>query len=299
MSYLSDTIHELDVNTRILYNRTTTQIGLAAFCAGDYKGALSFLSDLYARGPRIKELLAQGVVNAWLTDAETAESKRRMYPYHLHINMDFLDAAHLIAAMLVEIPVIAEMGLQSQRRVASKFFRRLYANFVERSTNANIVPSIDTPRDAILCAAYNLSTGNWQRAVELIMDIKVLWSTALYTDSAENSKNLLIQQLKLASLKAYLLSGVNTYRSITLSTFEQKFELDKATIKQIINSSAYTEVIHAAWDSSSPNAATDPCLILSKNSTQANHRAALQFVDKLQSLQSTLSHLHQPHSYRR
>ena len=63
MSHVQDNINDADIRTRILFNRTSAQLGLCAFRCGETRQALDCLSDLYLSN-RTKELLAQGITSS-------------------------------------------------------------------------------------------------------------------------------------------------------------------------------------------------------------------------------------------
>lgn len=60
MSHLQESIHNADIGTQIIYNRTMVQLGLCAFRKGQMEDAHQALTDIQS-GNRARELLAQGM----------------------------------------------------------------------------------------------------------------------------------------------------------------------------------------------------------------------------------------------
>ena len=174
MSHLQETVYSMDVGTQILYNRAVVQLGLCAFRSGLIKEAQSTLQDIFAT-QRVKELLAQGVHQPrfqTLTPEQEKAEKQRQLPFHMHINTELLEAAFLVSSMLVEIPMLASIDLEEQKRKAiSKPFRRLL-DFADRQV---FTGPPESTRDHIMQASKALQQGQWEQCRDLIQDIKI-WS---------------------------------------------------------------------------------------------------------------------------
>jgi translation initiation factor 3 subunit C len=140
MCHLQDTIHLSDISTQILYNRTMVQLGLCAFRFGAMEEAHQALVDLQS-GNRIKELLGQKI--------------DRMYflPYHMHINLQFIEWIYYISAMLIEIP-----------------WRSKYYHILMKQP---ILGPPESMRDHIVAASHALKIGDWKACVEFLMKEKV------------------------------------------------------------------------------------------------------------------------------
>ena len=57
-------------------------------------------------------------------------------PFHMHINLELLEAVHLICAMLLEVPSRAATACgasEARRRPISKPWERLMANFEKQT----------------------------------------------------------------------------------------------------------------------------------------------------------------------
>ena len=174
MSHLQESIHSADVATQILYNRTVVQLGLSAFRCGLIRESQAILQDIFAT-QRVKELLAQGVHQQRyqvLTPEQEKTERQRQLPFHMHINTELLEAAFLVSSMLVEIPLLASIDNEEQKRkTISKSFRRLL-DFADRQV---FTGPPESTRDHIMQASRALQDGQWEKCRDLIQSIKI-WS---------------------------------------------------------------------------------------------------------------------------
>ena len=78
MSHLQESVHQMDIPTQILFNRTMVQLGLCAFRSNLVWEAHSCLSEICGVS-KVKELLAQGLKGDEL-NAAIAEFDRNHVP---------------------------------------------------------------------------------------------------------------------------------------------------------------------------------------------------------------------------
>lgn len=185
MSHLQDTISHADVTTQILYNRAVMQLGLAAFRSGYIPEAQVILADMFS-SQRQKELLAQAIqrYGNQITPEQELVEKRRLLPFHLHLNLELLEAAYLTSCMLIEVPLLAAAETDEQRRrVTSKQFKRL----LDMADKQAFMGPPENTRDHVVKASKAIMAGDWEKAKELIEGIKV-WTLL---DGAEEVKAML------------------------------------------------------------------------------------------------------------
>ncbi|KIJ18790.1 hypothetical protein PAXINDRAFT_71260 [Paxillus involutus ATCC 200175] len=246
MSHLQESIHSADVTTQILYNRTVVQLGLCAFRCGLIKEAQATLQDIFTT-QRVKELLAQGVhqqrFQAQLTPEQERAERARQLPFHVHINTELLEAAFLVSSMLVEIPLLASIDSEEQKRkVISKPFRRLL-DFADRQV---FTGPPESTRDHIMQASKALQDGEWEKCRDLIQSIKI-WSLM---PEAVSVKEMLAKRIQEQGLRTYLFTYAPYYTTLSLSLLSQTFSLPLRTVTSMISKMIWNEELSASLDQS-------------------------------------------------
>ncbi|AFR95378.1 eukaryotic translation initiation factor 3 subunit C [Cryptococcus neoformans C23] len=242
MSHLQDTISHADVTTQILYNRAVMQVGLAAFRLGFIPECQTILSEMFST-LRQKELLAQSVqrYNIQLSPEQELLEKRRLLPFHMHLNVELLEAAYLTSCMLVEIPLLASVDTEEQRRrVTSKTFKRL----LDMADRQAFMGPPENTRDHIIKASQALQAGEWEKARDLIVSIKV-WGLL---DNAAEVKDILAKKIQEEGLRTSLFTYAAYYDSLSLSHLASTFNLPVGRITSIISRMIYTDELAASLD---------------------------------------------------
>eukprot|EP00727_Mastigamoeba_balamuthi_P000001 m51a1_g1 putative eukaryotic translation initiation factor 3 subunit c (926) ;mRNA; r:2375-5735 len=243
-----------DVETQILFNRAMVQLGLSAFRKCLITEAHGCLSDLYAAPTPARELLGQGISPSARFSQEPRDAKqeaaerRRQLPYHMHVNLELVEAAHLISAMLLEAPLMAAAQASSsapavsdsRKRVISRYFRR-QLDYHERQIFTG--PPQNT-REVVIAATKALLACDWRRCVELVQGLKV-WAVV---PNAEAVKALLRQRVQEEGLRVFMLSLSQHYASISVERLVEMFELPLQTVHSILAKMIIGEEVRASLD---------------------------------------------------
>ncbi|KAF8920973.1 Translation initiation factor 3 subunit c, partial [Dissophora ornata] len=244
MSHLQETVHQADITTQILHNRTMVQLGLCAFRDGMIKEAQSCLQDISGTG-RVKELLAQGLSLQRHSTASPEQEKlerQRQLPFHMHINLELLECVYLTCSMLLEIPSMAAASAnpENRKRVISKPFRRM----LDYNSRQVFTGPPENTRDHIMGAAKALASGEWQKSIELINAIKI-WD--LMPESAK-IKEMLGRKIQEEGLRTYLFTNASYYSSVSLEQLAKMFDLPLANVISIVSKMVWSEELSASID---------------------------------------------------
>ncbi|KAK3296317.1 eukaryotic translation initiation factor 3 subunit C [Chaetomium fimeti] len=243
-SHLQESIASFDVATQILYNRTLVQVGLCAFRRGLVYDAQNTLQDICGSG-RQKELLAQGVMmqryNQVTPEQERLE-KQRQLPFHMHINLELLECVYLTCSMLLEIPLLAQIGSSPdiKKRVISKTYRRM----LEYHERQIFTGPPENTRDHVMQASKALAAGEWKKATHFIHSIKI-WDLM---PSAEEIKAMLAKQIQEEGLRTYLFTYAPFYDTLAIETLSTMFELDSVKVSAVVSKMISHEELAAALD---------------------------------------------------
>ncbi|KAI8147397.1 eukaryotic translation initiation factor 3 subunit 8 N-terminus-domain-containing protein [Fennellomyces sp. T-0311] len=272
MSHLQDSIHQADISTQILYNRTVVQIGLCAFRDGLIKEAHACLQEIQGSG-RVKELLAQGVQAQRYGQQTTPEleqlERQRQLPFHMHINLELLECVFLTCSMLLEIPAQAQAGPNNKRTI-SRPFRRLL-DYNERQAFAG--PPENT-RDHIMSAAKALASGEWERARDYILAIKI-WNLMPET---QKIKDMLVHKIQEEGLRTYLFTYASYYSTIGLAQLASMFDLPVTRVSAIVAKLIWNEELSASLDQVSQS------VVLHRVEPSRLQVLSLQFAEKAANL---------------
>lgn len=273
MSKLQESINATDVKVQIAFNRAMTMLGIAAFRAGLWSDAHECLSEITGSG-HARELLAQGLsqarTNAMERDMELdREERRRLVPYHMHINVELADACALTAAMLLEVPNIAAAEHDNRRREISRTYRRL----LDAMDGRTFVGPPESTRDIIMMAGLALAEGEWKAALDHLLGIKVwaLWSTR----GLEAVRERLTAAVKEAALATYLYTYSGHYDSMSLAGLGDMFGLPLRTVHAVSSKMIYNNEIAAKLDQPTG------CLVLHRAPPTRLQALALEFADRV------------------
>lgn len=244
MSHLQETISSFNVSTQILFNRTLVQVGLCAFRKGLVYDAQNTLQEICGSG-RQKELLAQGVMiqrYSQVTPEQERLERQRQLPFHLHINLELLECVYLTCSMLLEIPLLAQIGSSPdvKKRVISKTYRRM----LEYHERQIFTGPPENTRDHVMQASKALAAGEWKKATEFIHAIKI-WE--LMPDT-EGIKEMLAKQIQEEGLRTYLFTYAPFYDTLAVETLSGMFELDATKTAAIVSKMISHEELAAALD---------------------------------------------------
>eukprot|EP00668_Euglena_longa_P041658 GGOE01054850.1.p1 GENE.GGOE01054850.1~~GGOE01054850.1.p1 ORF type:complete len:1018 (+),score=268.98 GGOE01054850.1:81-3134(+) len=243
MSHIHEIVASASPTFQILFNRALAQMGMAAFRLGQFKDVHVCLNELCAT-QRVKELLAQGIPNPKYQQDRKPEEERmnkmKLCPFHMHINLDVLEAVSLVSALLLEVPMMAANPYDSKRKVQSKAFNKLLNHY---ESQVFLGPPENT-RDHIYAASRALLNGDWKECYRLIAGLSV-WDLVPQGDAI---KKLLHNRVKEEGLRAYLLQYGQCYETVSLKLMADKFELDETLVHSIISKMMFNEELSGSWD---------------------------------------------------
>jgi translation initiation factor 3 subunit C len=168
--------------------------------------------------------------------------RQRQLPFHMHINLELLECVYLTCSMLLEIPLLAQLGSSPdlRKRVISKTYRRL----LEYHERQIFTGPPENTRDHVMQASKALSAGEWKKAAEFINSIKI-WELIA---NSEKIKEMLSAQIQEEGLRTYLFTYAPFYDTLAVSTLSSMFELSERKVSAVVSKMISHEELAAALD---------------------------------------------------
>lgn len=245
MSRISEQTQQLDIRTQVLFNRTTAQLGLCAFRNGLIAEAHSCLLELYS-SLKVKELLAQGIQQHRYQDRtaeQEAAEKRRQVPFHLHINLELLEASFLTCNVLLETSSMAAVGPVdwSKKNMGTKALRKMMENYDKQT----FLGPPENVRDHITAACRTLLTGDWRKAFEYTSALSC-WG--LLGGAKQSVLDMLKSKFQEEGLKSYLVAHAKFYTSLSMEQLCNIFELSERKVHSIVSRLIADETLCGSFD---------------------------------------------------
>jgi translation initiation factor 3 subunit C len=160
----------------------------------------------------------------------------------MHINLELLECVYLTCSMLLEIPLLAQIGSSPdiKKRVISKTYRRM----LEYHERQIFTGPPENTRDHVMQASKALAAGEWKKATAFIHSIKI-WELM---PSAEEIKTMLAKQIQEEGLRTYLFTYAPFYDTLAIETLSSMFELDSTKVAAVVSKMISHEELAAALD---------------------------------------------------
>lgn len=197
---LTSTTSENSMN-QILSNRTSAQIGIAAFNEGYYKLSYQCLKK-FSHSKYVDKNLGQDPP---------------VYPPWLLIDKKVIIVMHLLSAMVLDLPYLT-VGIKDESKLLIK--NKMHKDLAKENSSA--VPEFQKVSLAINYAKI----GEWKKANDIAI--------SELGDRLTNPEKFL-DNLKKVSLCCFLLTARNYYESIKSDYLVKRFELPKEVILEVTN----------------------------------------------------------------
>jgi len=246
MSHLQESIHLVDIETQVLFNRCMAQLGVTAFQSGLFHEAKACLSDILSSG-RSKELLAQGVSPSRHAPERNFEQekleRRRQVPFHMHIDIELLESIYLVSCMLGETHLV--LTKSKHPRANNRTFLRMIEVF-ERQTFSGPPEGV---RDTVMCATKYLIDGEWGSAAYCITGMNTWALLPGSRDSTASVLLLVVDELKQEALRTFISQRAAQYDSLCLETLCDMFDLPISVVQSNVSKLFATGVLVGSCDS--------------------------------------------------
>lgn len=268
LTHVQTTIHTSEPGVQVLFNRAIVQLGLAAFRSGLLEETQTILNEVVT-SPHTRELLGQGRIyfsNSNNSSNDSASSEKGKYvPFHMHVNIELVDAVYYIASLLFEVPLMALQAYQSstpgaiayanseaqlQAQNVKKNVSRSFKRILEYTERQYFQGPAEETRDHVFEAYNFLVKFDWKSASKVLSDLRV-WNMmpGISVTNAEGKSGLesltemLVETCKLQALKTWTYVNSGIIKNYSVKKLSARFEIDESLVCNTIGGLIYREEI--------------------------------------------------------
>ena len=133
-------------------------------------------------------------------------------------------------------------------------------------------------REHVVAAAKAMRSGNWQACANFIVNKKMNTKVWDLFYEADRVRDMLVRFIKEESMRTYLFTYSNVYRSLSIPSLAQMYELPVQKVHSLISKMIINEELMASLD--------DPTetVVMHRSEPSRLQALAMQFVDKVTNL---------------
>ncbi|MES1907360.1 MAG: hypothetical protein MHM6MM_000493 [Cercozoa sp. M6MM] len=293
-------VESTDANTQILFNRAQAQLGLAAFRIGRLGDALKILGELFGESElskyqarnkqqmnpmaRARKLLGQGIqVSRHWEDRDLKRERQerlRVLPVHMHLNVDMLECAHLLAALVLDVPEKAHADAALDDKLQRQSCRsQVFRKHMERFESQVFRGPPDSARAQVFTAALAMRDGDLPECLEMLRTLS-LWQQLAdtYLVASDELEKELLMRVRESALATYLYAYGAQYKSLGTALLCEMFELSEQVLRRVVTRLIAERKLQGRWD-----APTGTVVMRAARANRLQH-AALLFADRLHQL---------------
>lgn len=235
---VANSITVADAALAILLNRAISQLGLAAFIAGDIPTAHQLLRTIW--GLRSNQvLIGQAPPPKSLLEDEHAEMAYRnlLLPPHLYMPIAQLELASVLSGLLMGVK------LEAQNPYERNHMERYVYNTVTRTPDLMGKPF--SFKEQVAVAYEYLKVGNFIGAKEQV-DAMTTFDTL---PSGKETRELFLHSLKEVALLVFCYTNRTNFSTMSVSNLAIKFDMEESDVRRCVNEVlSDNTTLSAYWD---------------------------------------------------
>ena len=221
----NDDVHDFDASVQVLFHRCLVQYGLLCFHKGRFQECFDCLGEIFSSNLKPRELIGQSYRqhNALFLSVyaekniDERQERLRQLPYHMHINLESIEAVFFLVSFLFEIDNIQDGKKKTQGRGLKKAYEAM-----EKSMFS--VPYL-SQKDTIVSAVSHFLRCSWVELEKILCTIKI------WTNFPSQSKQVYFYSLKVQFARYFIQHFVAPhYVSFSLNALIEQLALPSDSV---------------------------------------------------------------------
>lgn len=218
-----------------LFNRALAVLGAAQFKLGNLEKCKYFLFEL-VNSENMESLLYQ--YNPNTTNVLDFTDPLCMFPYHMHINLQEVEAAFLLASILTE----SHKTVNFQDNLVRSVVNKKMIKFVENYQKNLFINSMNNIFDQIFICYRKIVQYDYKSAFNAVSKIK-------YLSNQDDYEEKIRERIKVECFNCYVEKLKSENRSvINIEDFSRVFDIEPAKFKKLLHAKIEEGDLHCSLD---------------------------------------------------